>query len=82
VPYSLHSNFVEIEKFVRSICPGILKCVVKAHGKSEKINRIREFSSYVATLQHLKHRGVEFFQKNYIDKNCLSEQYKKYQVKK
>jgi DNA cross-link repair 1B protein len=25
VPYSLHSNFREMEKFVRAVCPSILK---------------------------------------------------------
>lgn len=80
VPYSLHSNFEEIEKFVRSVCPGVLKCVVKHHGKSEKINKIREYSSYVITLQHLKQRGYDFFLKNYVDKTCLSEEYKHYLV--
>lgn len=28
VPYSLHSNYEEIELFVMSICPGILRPVV------------------------------------------------------
>ena len=66
---------------MRSVCPGGLKCVVKHHGKSQKINKIREFGGYVGALQHLKHRGVEFFEKNYVDKSCWSENYKKYQVK-
>ena len=55
--------------------------MVKHYGKSEKINRIREFSSYVAALQHLKHRGYDFFQQNYVDKQSCSEEYKKYLVK-
>lgn len=82
MPYSCHSNFVEIEKFVRSICPGVLKCVVRHWGGSEKIYKLREFSSYMITLQHLKQRGYDFFLKNYVDKECISKEYKKYLVRK
>jgi len=65
---------------VRSICPGVLNCVVRHNGRSEKINKLREFSSYMITLQYLKQRGYEFFQKNYVQKESLSVDYKKYLV--
>lgn len=54
VAYSLHSNFEELELFMRSIYPGVLKTVVKNKNTAEKINNISQFSAYMTTLMHLK----------------------------
>ncbi|KAL4481424.1 hypothetical protein ABPG72_010577 [Tetrahymena utriculariae] len=75
LPYSLHSNFEELELFVRSIYPSVLNTVVRNQAKGEKINNITQFSAYMVTLMNLKQRGVEFFQKNYIDFSTISKNY-------
>jgi DNA cross-link repair 1B protein len=55
VPYSLHSNYLELEYFVRGVQPAVLKTVVSnEHAKSEKVNRISQYSSYMITISHLK----------------------------
>lgn len=60
-----------------SINPSILNTVVRNTAKGEKINNITQFSAYMITLMHLKQRGVEFFQKNYMDFSTVSDEYRK-----
>ena len=69
-----------MERFVRAVHPSVLKCVVRNRNKAEKINKLREFASYMITLQKLKQRGYEFFLKNYVDPTSLSEEYKNLMV--
>jgi len=76
VPYSAHSNFEEMETFVRSINPAILKCVVRNKKSAEDVENMREFTSYMATLMHLKQKGYELFVKYYTAPTSLSEEYK------
>lgn len=78
----MHSNFNELEQFVRSIMPGALKCVVRHQGKSEKVRTIHEFSSYMITLQNLKQRGFDFFCQNYVSSAKFSKEYLEHQVLK
>lgn len=53
IPYSLHSNFEELELFVRSIQPGVLNTVVRNTSKAEKMNNIFKLSSLMMTLTHI-----------------------------
>lgn len=75
LPYSLHSNFEELELFVRSIYPSVLNTVVRNTAKGEKINNISQFSAFMITLMNLKQRGVEFFKKTYVDFSTVSKDY-------
>ena len=77
MPYSLHSNFVELDSFVKAVQPSIIRPIVKnKHKKPEKIYNIRGFSSYMNTGLHLYQRGLDFFQKEYTNKESHTEEYK------
>jgi hypothetical protein len=58
--------------------PSILKNVVKNSNTAEKINNIKAFGSYMTTLTRLKQRGLDMFQKYYVDPQSLSDEYKKW----
>ena len=76
MPYSLHSNFEEMETFVRSIHPSKIRCVVKNTNTSQKINNITQFGGYMNTIMHLKHRGIDMFNKYYTNPKDHSDEYK------
>ena len=77
IPYSLHSNYKEIEDFVKSICPGKLIKIVENQGRvSDKIYNVKTFKGYMTTLQHLKQRGDEIIRKKYEKTGEFSENYR------
>jgi len=79
VPYSSHSNFKEIEQFVASLSPAVLKCVVRENQSSfKKIGNIKQLTSYMFTLQNLKQRGYDFLVKAYVNEKTASKNYLKY----
>jgi len=53
-----------------------LKCVVRNRKSAEDVENIREFTSYMVTLMHLKQKGYELFVKYYKAPDSLSEEYK------
>lgn len=76
VPYSSHSNYKEIEMFVNSLRPAILKCVVREHRSNyQKINNVKQFNSYMFTLQSLRQTGYELLLKKYTSIETLSKSY-------
>ena len=76
VPYSSHSNFPELEKFVASLEPSRLKCVVRQNKNSNiRIGNIKHFSSYMFTLKNLKQRGYDFLLKKYVNIKNASKNY-------
>ena len=51
IPYSSHSNFQEIEQFVASVRPAVLKCVVNFHKDTfDKVGNIKYFHQYSYNL--------------------------------
>ena len=57
VPYSSHSNFKEIEAFVASVRPSVLKCVVReSKSNLQKIGTgtSTHFNSYMFSLQSMR----------------------------
>ena len=52
VPYSLHSNFIEIESLIKAIRPGILRKLVVpfenfAHIRNLPIDHLKLYKSYI-----------------------------------
>lgn len=76
VPYSSHSNYKEIEMFVNSLRPAVLKCVVRENRSNyQKVNNVKQFNSYMFTLQSLKQTGYELLLKKYTNIEKASEEY-------
>lgn len=76
VPYSSHSNFEEIDLFVNSLRPAILKCVVRENRSHfQKLGNVKQFNSYMFTLQSLKQTGYDMLVKKYTDVTSLSPEY-------
>lgn len=76
VPYSSHSNYKEIEMFVNSLRPAVLKCVVRENRSNyQKVNNVKQFNSYMFTLQSLKQTGYELLLKKYTNIQNASEEY-------
>jgi len=77
VPYSSHSNFKEIEMFVASLRPAVLKCVVRENRSNyQKLGNIKQqFNTYMFTLQSLKQTGYDLLVKKYADIKAASPEY-------
>lgn len=76
MPYSSHSNYKEIEMFVNSLRPAVLKCVVRENRSNyQKVNNVKQFNSYMFTLQSLKQAGYELLLKKYTSIDSASEEY-------
>lgn len=76
VPYSSHSNYREIEMWVGSIRPAVLKCVVRDNRSNhQKISNVKQFNSYMFTLQSLKQTGYELLVKKYTNLETASKHY-------
>ena len=65
IPYSLHSNFEEMEQLVRWVRPLRLVPVVKEGGKRwEKFGKSdSNFKGYMFSLYGLKQRGLDYLRK-------------------
>ena len=76
VPFSSHSNFNELELFVASIRPGVLKNLNNlARDPLRKAGRIISMAQYSYFLQNMYQRGLDFFNANYVDNTILSKEY-------
>lgn len=76
VPYSSHSNYKEIDMFVNSLRPAVLKCVVReSRSNYQKIGNVKQFNTYMFTLQSLKQTGYELLLKKYTDIHSASQEY-------
>ena len=76
MPYSSHSNFREIEMFVGSIRPAVLKCVVReSRSNFQKTNNVQQTNSYMFRLQSLKQKGYQQLVEKYTSLKTASKQY-------
>jgi len=78
VPYSSHSNYPEIERFIKSICPGVLNKVVPHENRGERMFRMNSFASYMHGLAKLPQRGHKILSENYVKPEKLSDEYRYY----
>lgn len=77
MPYSSHSNYKEIEMFVASLRPAVLKCVVRENRSNyQKLGNIKQqFNTYMFTLQSLKQTGYDLLIKKYANIKTASPEY-------
>lgn len=68
LPYSLHSNFREIELLVSWIKPKKLIPIVREGRGWEKFaERAGSYKSYVFSLTGIRQRGLDFLRKEYCE---------------
>lgn len=83
VPFSLHSNYIEMESLIKAVRPCILKKLVLPYEKLPQfrmlpINNLKVYSAY---LKHLKENGKSAYselKKLFTDIFKLSENYKRW----
>lgn len=79
IPYSSHSNWDEIEQFVKAICPAKLTCVVQdSMKKTVAVTNMKDQVSYMTSLKNMKQRGYTHLANHYVDIKKLSSNYKKW----
>lgn len=87
VPYSLHSNYLEMVTFIKAVKPGILKALVQPWMKlpeyrkkfrDMKIDHIRDYLGYLKTLKGGRRTNVNELRKRYTNVLGLSEEYKQW----
>lgn len=66
IPYSLHSNFREMELLVQWVRPKRLVGVVKENeGKWSSISKTNNYRGYMFSLTGIKQRGMDYLRKEY-----------------
>jgi len=83
VPYSLHSNFVEMETFIKSIRPSILRKLVVPferfpQERNKNFDCLKMFINYVKGLNKNGESSYSLMKKIHTDFFSLSEKYKFY----
>ena len=81
VPYSLHSNFLEMETFVKSIRPSILRKLVVpferfAQERNKNFNFLQYYANYVKGLNKNGESSYTLMKKIHTDFFSLSEKFK------
>ena len=78
ISYSLHSNFRELESFVRCIQPAKIIPLGKVRNAKNKLEELVDQGAFALTK--LKQKGLERLIEAYTDINCLSKAYRLLQV--
>lgn len=79
VPFSSHSNFNELEMFVASVRPGVIKNLNPiARDPLRKTGDIKNIVQYQYFLQNMYKRGLDYFNQKYVDPSTLSHEYLSY----
>lgn len=81
VPYSLHSNYLEMETFIKSIKPSILKKLVFPferfpQERNKNFDFLKSFMSYVNSLNKNGESSYSYLKKIHTDFFSLSSKYK------
>lgn len=77
LPFSSHSNFHELEMFVASVRPAVLRCVVNFTKNSlVNVRNIKEWHNYTYVLRTMQQRGVPLLRDLYVRFETRSEDYK------
>lgn len=78
IPYSSHSNYIEIELFVSSIRPSVLRTVNRLIDNSihEIHASIDHYHQYRYILEHISQRGYSILMNTYTDIDTSSIEYR------
>ena len=85
VPYSLHSNYMEMVALIKAVNPGVLKCLVQPWMKlpeyrkkfrDMKIDNIRDYLGYLKSLKSARRTNINELRKRYTNVLALSDEYK------